>query len=288
MYPEGHDGVVAPVDPRDADWKSPHDRAMDAIPPNFVAAGFTEMWQPVYDKYGMFFESAAKLQPIVSEMVRQPIQGQLPLLVGHMAAAAANTYGALLTLVLNGYGHDAMKLARSLFEVELNILWLKNHPEDLTDFLDYTFIQQKQIYDIFSEEQKKQVPKERYEQMMQEYNRVLPRFATGRDRTRPRSEWCRESLFDRAKEAGLDYLYRTFYRQASSLHHLDIGGISLHLDDEMNAHMAPSWAWLEDALIASGSVLRCISYFDEMAQLGFKERLESGPNQDYVAALKAL
>ena len=98
----------------------------------------------------------------------------------------------------------------------------------------------------------------------------------------------RIDFFFRAKEAGLDYLYRTSYRQVSSLHHLDIGGISLHLDDEMNAHMAPSWAWLEDALIASGSVLRCISYFDEMAQLGFKERLESGPNQDYVAALKAL
>lgn len=67
-----------------------------------------------------------------------------------------------------------------------------------------------------------------------------------------------------------------------------MGGISSHLDNEMNAHMAPSWAWLEDALIASGSVLRCISYFDEMAQLGFQERIESGLNENYEAALRAL
>ena len=49
-------------------------------------------------------------------------------------AAAANSYGALLTLVLNGYGQDAMKIARSIYETELNGFWLKNHPEDLDDF----------------------------------------------------------------------------------------------------------------------------------------------------------
>jgi hypothetical protein len=43
-------------------------------------------------------------------------------MVAHMAGAAANTYGAPLTLVLNGYGHYAMKLARSLFEVDLTVL----------------------------------------------------------------------------------------------------------------------------------------------------------------------
>jgi alanine racemase len=52
-----------------------------------------------------------------------------------MAAAASNTHGALLTLVLNGYGHDAMKVARSLFEIEINIIRLKAHPDEIEDFL---------------------------------------------------------------------------------------------------------------------------------------------------------
>jgi hypothetical protein len=40
-----------------------------------------------------------------------------------MFAAAANSYKALLTLVLNSYGHDAMKIAWSIYEIELNVLW---------------------------------------------------------------------------------------------------------------------------------------------------------------------
>src|SRR5664279_1291724 len=122
-----------------------------------------------------------------------------------MAAAASNTYGAILTLVLNGFGNDAMKLARSLFEIELNILRLKNHPDDLRDFLDYHLIQQKQLYDIFTEEQKTNVPPERYQEMMAEYNRVLPRFIKDKATQIPRNEWCRDSLYFRAREAGAGY-----------------------------------------------------------------------------------
>jgi hypothetical protein len=84
-------------------------------------------------------------------------------------------------------------------------------------------------------------------------------------------------------------LHRIFYRQASSMHHADIGGLISQVDSDMNVASAPSWAWLEDALVTGlGSLVRCLNYFDEIAQLGFKERLESGPNEDYVAALKSL
>jgi hypothetical protein len=83
----------------------------------------------------------------------------------------------------NGYGHDAIKLARSLFEIELNVFWLKAHPEDLDDFLDYTFIDQKQIYDLLTDEERGRVPKDRYNEMMKGYKSVLPRFTTGRDKT---------------------------------------------------------------------------------------------------------
>ncbi len=268
-----------------------------------VAVGFPEMWQPVYTKYRLFFDCAAKLAPIVSDMIKTPIEGQLLHIVGRIVAATANSYGALLTLVLNGYGQDAMKIARSIYEAELNILWLKNHPEDLRDFLDYHLVQQKQLYDEMDEDQQKAVPKERYDQMMADYNEVLPRFATGRNKTRPRNEWCRVSIYERAKEAeqywqqqmeadGLKgntvSLYRTFYRHATSMHHLDIAGVLASIDDDMNALMAPSWEHLDDALVAAGAVLRCVSYFDEMAELGMQERLRIGPNQDYVAGCRSL
>ena len=99
----------------------------------------------------------------------------------------------------------------------------------------YNIIQQKQLYDEMTEEQQNAVPKERYEEMIADYNRVRPRFVSGRDKTRPRNEWCTVSIYDRAKEAeqlwkqqmeadGLKdnriSLYKTFYRHASSMHHI--------------------------------------------------------------------
>jgi hypothetical protein len=151
-------------------------------------------------------------------------------------------------------------------------------------------VRQKQLYEVFTDEQKQRVPPERYDQMMSAYNSVLGRFATGRDKTRPRSEWCRESMYKRAEEAGPRYLYlyRTFYRLASSMHHLDFGGIAAQSDGNMMADMAPSWACLDDALVATGCALRSINHYDEMAGFGFKERIESGPGADYVAACESL
>ena len=80
----------------------------------------------------------------------------------------------------------------------------------------------------------------------------------------------------------------TVYRQASSMHHLDVSGVLASIDQDMNAILAPSWEHLDDALVAASSVLRCVAYYDEMAQLGMQERLRSGPMEDYVAACKAL
>ena len=255
-----------------------------------VIAGFREMWQPVYLKYKPFFDCALKMAPIVSQMIQTPVQGRLFQVVGRMAAAASNTYGATLALVLNGYGHDAVRLARSLFEIELNVLRLKLHPEEIDDFLDYHFIRQKQLFDLFNDEQKKNFTEEQYGRMMAEYEAVLPRFATFRDKTRPRNEWCRASLYEKAKEAGEGHLelYQIFYRQASSMHHLDFSGIVAHSDADMQADMAPSWACLEDALVGTGSALRAIALYDEIAGLGFAARIQDGPLSDYVQACKRL
>jgi hypothetical protein len=258
--------------------------------PCLIAVGFPEMWTPGYRKYKLFFDCGERLAPITSQMMKIPVQGTLLQIVGRMAAAAANTHGALLTLVLNGYGQDAMKLARSLVEIELNIIRIRTHPEEIEDFVGYHLIQQKDLYDIFSDEQKERFSQERYDQMMTAYNSVLERFATGRDKTRPRNDWCKESLYSRAKEAGSGYLdlYRIFYRQASSIHHLDFRGIVAHSDADMLADMAPSWECIEDALVATGCALRAVNYYDEIANLGFKERIENGPNEDYVAACKSV
>jgi hypothetical protein len=266
--------------------------------------GFPDMWQPVLSKYRLFFTCATKLGPIIDDVIRTPIAGKLNQIVGRMVAAASNGYGSVLVLVANGYGHDAMKIARSIYEIEINALWLKNHPEDIDDFVGYSAIHQKQHYDLLDEEVKSQLPKEKRDQMVAEYEEVLPRFASRRDPTRPRNEWCKESIYVRAKEAeeywnrriaadGIQAapisLHKTFYRQASSLHHLDFSGLVASTDADLNAQLAPSWEHLDDALAtATASILKLLDCFDEMTGMGLRERLENGPNADYTSALKAL
>lgn len=271
---------------------------MPEEPPRIVA-GFPEMWQPVYDRYGLFFKAAGKIQDLVKEMASRVPSGELSGIVCRMVCVAANTLSAIVTLVLNGYGYDAMKLGRSVYEAELNIFWLKNHPGDIKDFIDYNVIQQKQEYDALPVEQKQTFPKERYEQMMADYNAMLPRFTTKHDSARPRNEWCRVSIYERAKEAEqywqtqieeeLVSHYKAFYRPASSMHHGDIGGLLAQMDSNGNVGVAPSWECLDDALVSGlGSFIRCVVYFDEIAQLGFKERLENGTGKDYVSAVESL
>ena len=44
-------------------------------------------------------------------MIKTPVGVQLLTIVGRLGAAAANSYGAQLTLVSNSYGMDAIKIA---------------------------------------------------------------------------------------------------------------------------------------------------------------------------------
>ena len=255
-------------------------------PPHDLMVGCPEMWKPVYAKYKPFFDCAAQLAVQVNEIIKTPVQGKLLQVVGRMVAAASNAAGALQILVLNGYGHDAMKLARSLFEIEVNIAWFHLHPEEIEDFTEYHHIQQKQYYDMFAEEEKAKFPKERYDQMMAAYNAALPRFPSKSDPKRPRNEWCRVSLYARAKETGLLDLYRVYYGPASSIHHLDFAGLAASSGQDLLADMAPSWSYLDKALAGFGSWYRSVGLYDAMGNLGFKEKLENGPGAAYINACK--
>src|ERR1035437_678121 len=235
------------------------------------------MWQPVHDKYRLFFELATKMQPIINEMTQQPMSGQLSQIICRMVLAVANTNGALLMLVLNGYGHQAIKHARSIYEAELNIVWLKKYPEDITDFVDYLIIRNKLMYDRMNEEQQQKVSKESYERTERKYAEILPRFAMPRDKSRPRNEWCRMSIYERAKEAGLLELHQTFYQWASSLHHGDIGGLSAQSDLEGKVEVTPSWRWLEIALVSGfGSFVLGWATLMKLRTWGLKSVLRMG------------
>jgi hypothetical protein len=249
------------------------------------------MWEPVRSTYLKLFETAANTVSILKEIRESHanISEQLTQVVYRLVLVAANTCGAIQILVLNGYGADALRLSRSVYETELNIVWLRDHPEDVLDFVEYRAIQRKHYYDAMDEKRRKLLPAEVCEEILAEYAAALPRFATKSGK--PRNEWCRVSLRERAKAAGFLDLHGVYYRLASSVHHGDITGLRSQTDLDGKTDMAPSWSNLGNALVSGvASFVRCLSYLDdldEIAALGFKDRIES-LNMSYVAALRSL
>jgi hypothetical protein len=254
-----------------------------------IVAGCVEMWEPVYAAYGRLLGVGGKALTVFNEMRKHEASfalDEFKTAIWCMICAAANTFGAIQTLVLNGYGRDAFKLSRGVYEIELNVVWLKQHPEDVEDFLGFGAIRRKKLLDEMDEEQRKQLPEELHDEILREYAAALPRFATKKGT--PRREWCRVRTHERAKDAGLLGLHQLYYPYVSSMLHCDADGLTAQTDSAGMMDMAPSWNDLANALVAGTcSFIRCLSYFDEIAALGFKSRLEELFG-DYAAAVKTI
>src|SRR6266849_9014235 len=113
-----------------------------------VVVGFPEMWNPVHQKFEPFFKAAKNLESLHNRIFQIYVPGEMEQLIGHIVKVMWNDYGAVLTLVLNGYGVQAMKIARSMFEAECNVHYLKSNPHAVRDYIDFHFINQKKHYDL--------------------------------------------------------------------------------------------------------------------------------------------
>ncbi len=209
-------------------------------------------------------------------------------IIAHIVKVMSNDYGAVLTLVLNGYGVQAMKIARSMFEAECNVHYLKSNPEAVKDYLDFNVINQKRLFDLMDTEQQNKIDPALVERMNTEYAVVAPRFVKNK-KGELRDHWCEVSLYKRAVGAGLEGLYETFYNWASSMHHSDVAALVSSFDiKSQDTAVAPSFEWLDQALIAAhGSLVRSLSYYLEIANIGFEQEIDD-LRAECVAVFKSL
>jgi Family of unknown function (DUF5677) len=238
--------------------------------------GFPEMWKPVAATFEPYFRSATKIEELHNKVVNTPVQCQPAVIIGHIVKVMFNDYGAVLVLVLNGYGVQAMKIARSMFEAECNILYLKTNPVGVEDYIDFHVIDERRLYDLLGPDQQKNVDPARVARMTDEYNEVAQRFARNK-KGDLRDSWCNVSIYERAKLAGVEDLYQTFYKWASSMHHADLGSVISSFDIESeDVATAPSFHWLEQALVAAhGSMVRAYSHYLEVANIGLQKEIET-------------
>lgn len=243
-----------------------------------VTAGFPEFWQRVYDEFPLFFSALPELTDIQNQIFRQPVSEPLHKVLRHIAKIVSNSLGAVITLVLNGYGNDALRVARSMFEGAVITGYLRRHPEELDNYLDWHWVHQEHLYRYMEKHYPdglKRLNAKAVEEMKGKFEAEKLRFADRRGRLR--SSWKKKPLRQMAEELGLGQLYDTVYFLTSSMHHLDFGGLSAQSEeDSMDVDIAPSQNWLDQALISAHSaVLHCLSHYNEEAQLGMDRDLET-------------
>lgn len=244
-----------------------------------VDIGDPEFRSRVYQRYRTAIESMMGLVALASKIsTTQPVSETLHKVIGRIACIVTNSLGAVVILVLNGYGNDAMKIVRSMFEGAVNAGYLKRHPEQLQDYLDYTWIRQKKRLDYmkkYAPDPLQYISLEKIAETERKFKSVVNRFTNRRGKLR--GSWTKVPLGQRAEEVGMGQLYLTFYDWVSSMQHLDIGGLSLQAEaGTLAVDVAPSYNWIKEALVVGhGSAVQVLSHYNEIAQLGMDKEMEA-------------
>lgn len=245
--------------------------------PVSVEIGFPEFRYRIYQQYPVAFEKCKELVDVANEFWSKPVSSPYPQVVGRICCIVCNSLGGLVTLVLNGYGNDAMKIARSMFEAAVTVSYLKRHPGQFQDYWDFHWIRHRRSYELMvklTPQHARKISEDKIAEMERNYASVVDRFKDKKGKVRVR--WSKVPFAKMAEEVGMAELYSTFYSWASSIIHLDMGGISLQAEREtMGVDVAPSESWLEEALvIAHGSAVKVLTDYNEMATLGLEKEVQ--------------
>lgn len=243
--------------------------------------GFPDFWQHVYDTYAKSFEAAAELTLIGNEAFNAPLAEPLPKVARHLAKTVWNSFGAVVILVLNGYGPDAMKIARGMFEASVTLGYLRLHPDQVDDYIDFHVVIRKKFHDHMkqsSPEQLKRYSQDVMREIETDFTRVARRFRTKSGGLR--TSWAKKSFREMAKEVGQEALYVTFYKFASSMHHSDMSGmvaqtLRTEAEDVLDVDVAPSDKWLKESLvIGHGAVVGVLRAYNEITKAGLDQVVE--------------
>jgi hypothetical protein len=252
--------------------------------------GFPDFWQHVHDSYAKSFEAAAELTSLGNEVFNIPLAEPLHKVARHIAKTVWNSFGALMILVLNGYGPDAMKIARGMFEASVTLGYLRLHPDEVDDYIDFHAVIRKRFHDNMkqsSPEQLKRYSHDVIREIESDFARVAPRFRTKSGRLR--GNWAKRSFREMAKEVGQEGLYVMFYSFASSMHHSDMSGmvaqtLRTEAEDVLDVDIAPSDKWLKESLIIGhGAVVGVLRAYNEITKAGLDQVVDRS-TQSFVDA----
>jgi hypothetical protein len=230
----------------------------------------------MYEKYESSLRASMELVRLSNGLFNCPLCVPLHKVIRFIARIVVNSNGAVMALAVNGYGNDAMKVARSMFEGSVEVAYLRLHPELVDDYIDFPSIPRWQLYEYFvstNPECVKHIPAGRVDAMRHEFELTASRFRNKKGALL--GSWCRKSLRKMAEDVGLGGWYPVFYTRASGMEHLDMSGIEAQKSRDMfEVEVAPSECCVKEALtVGFNFTFRVLCDFDDAANLGFKGSL---------------
>jgi hypothetical protein len=213
------------------------------------------------EKHPEFIQSAHELTETCNEILADatgPPLEEPQVVCRCLTQTVANSFIAMNLLVSCGYGCDALKLVRSMFEASVILASFDHFPALIQDFIDFRWIKKmKTIKQAKGTLREAFITTDLEQEIQKHYDLVLPRFSDKYGK--PLSSWYRGSLLDMCKK--LDEVsvsmpwavssYSDLYRFSSELMHGDILGLESQVDSSgYNTEMPPCHNYVKESLVS--------------------------------------
>jgi len=253
-----------------------------AIDPNTAkvqSVGNPDFWQTGYAVNPAAYIAIQALSELWEPLRQKEVDGEVPVAIGRMMDVSFKSLHAVVNLTLNGFGSDAVRIARSMWEYEITSSYLRLHPELVTDYNDFIYVCMAEEYD-FLLEKGPDLLTNRSPEIAAQIQAALKAAERFRRKGRLPNSWKDVSIKKMAEETGRADVYRTVYRWGSGHVHGDITSI-FAVFDVGNGHVdvGPSVKGIDLALrTAHHAQLSLMMDFNEEGQRGFDTDLEIAKN----------
>lgn len=153
-----------------------------------------DFWPVIAEKHKRFFALTDNLGPTIDKVFGVGMSEPLHKVWRYLAKMTANSLSAVTLLGLNGFGIDALKVARSMFEVSVVIAYLRRHPEEVDDYLDFHFLvamKRHRYMEKYAPHLLTRISPEAIAKTQAGFARVVHRFT---HKGRVRGHWCNQSF----------------------------------------------------------------------------------------------
>lgn len=233
------------------------------------------------EKYEDLFKLNEELGELVTDVFKardfQPKTYAQSLII-FFVAKAYKTLRAIVLICRRGYGEDAGILLRSLFEITVNALYIKDNEELAHRYADFEAIYVQRLSEdaiLKKEIYEKELSQDQLHEIREAAERARIKHGYKDD-----YRWSRKSIKKMAHEVGLELAHAYFYDIMSQLVHSTVGSVRYYVQEDKvssvnRVKLSPSDKLIpEDLLTACALMLYIVRQWSNQCNLGIETKIQ--------------